>query len=119
MPKKPVGGFVTVDPAVAALLADGEHRQATRAMSKDQRRQAERNRITLDISKDTQAMLVDLATQLSVPISQLAEYLILKGMEVTSTDELSDMRTPSRSMRYEFNLIARQGATKGHHKGCH
>lgn len=120
MPKKPEGGFIDfnqVDPAVAAFMADGERRQANRTMTKAQRRQADRNRMTFDLSEDVSAALVAMAAELSVPVSQLAEVLIKRGQEHTGMDELMDMRLPARSMRYEFVLFRRDGDTKGHHQG--
>ena len=120
MPKQTDGGFVDfsdLDPAVSALIGDGQRRQATRTMTKAQKRQAARNRMTFDLSPEVSAALVDMAAELSVPVSQLAEVLIKRGQEHTSMDELMDMRLPARSMRYEFVLLRRDGDTKGRHKG--
>lgn len=120
MPKKPEGGFIDfnqVDPAVAAFLADGEKRQANRTMTKAQKRQAARNRATFDLSEDLTTSLTETAAELSIPVSQLAEWYIRRGMEHTGMDELLGARLPARSMRYEFVLFRRDGDTKGHHQG--
>lgn len=120
MPKKPEGGFIDfnqVDPAVAAFLADGERRQAARTMTKAQKRQAARNRMTFDLSPELSAALVAMAAELSVPVSQVAEVLIKRGQEHLSMNDLMEMRLPARSMRYEFVLFIRDGDPKGHHQG--
>jgi len=120
MPKKIEGGFVNfgdLDPAVSALIGDGQRRQATRTMTKAQKRQAARNRMTFDLSQELSAVLVNMAAELSVPVSQLAEVLIRNGHQHTSMNDLMDMRLPARSMRYEFVLFRRDGDTKGHHQG--
>jgi len=120
MAKKVEGGFIDfdkVDPAVAAFLSDGQRRQANRSMTKAQKRQAARNRMTFDLSQELSAVLVNMAAELSVPVSQLAEVLIRNGHQHTSMNDLMDMRLPARSMRYEFVLFRRDGDTKGHHQG--
>lgn len=119
MGKRLSGGFPleNLDPAVAALIDDNQSRQESRAMTKRQKRQAARNRITFDISPDLDAALVSMAAELSVPVSQLAEVLIRRGREHITMDELVDMRMPARSMRYEFVLFLRDGDTKSRHKG--
>jgi len=120
MAKKIEGGFIDfdkVDPAVAAFLSDGQRRQANRSMTKAQKRQAARNRATFDLSEEITTTLTETAAELSVPVSQLAEWYIKRGIEHTGMEELIDARKPARSMRYEFVLFRRDGDTKGRQQG--
>lgn len=111
---KPVkGGFVDIDPAVAAYIQDGERRQATRAMTKAQRRQASRNKMTVDLPKALDDRLHVMAADLSVPVSQLVQYLVERGLELVTIDELIEARRPTRSMRYEFVLFSNDASPKG------
>lgn len=117
MGKRFTGGFVDLDPAISAIIEDGQNRQVARSMTKAQKRQAARNRMTFDIRPETEQRLTDLAAELSIPLSQLAEWLILRGLDHTTEDELSEARIPCRSMRYEFVLFTTVGDTKGRPKG--
>lgn len=107
----------SMDPAVARVFADGERRQAARSMTKRQRQQAARNRMTFDIPAELEQKLTAIAADYSVPVSQLATFLMLRGLEHTSEEELLEARVPSRSMRYEFVLYPKAAPHNGTAKG--
>jgi hypothetical protein len=104
-----------LDPHVASAFEEGQRRQVARSKTKAQRNQAKRNRLTIDLPKDLEDRLFQDAAALSVPVSQLVVWLLLRGSEVTSQDELMNARKPSRSMRYEFVLFTNEGDTKRRH----
>lgn len=93
------------DPVFGAL----ERVKRARNMTPGQRRKAEkdlkRNRVMLDLPVELEEVLDQLADRLSVPKSQAAAWLMLRGLEHAKIEEMVDAREPSRSMRYEFNLV--------------
>lgn len=108
-----------LDPHVATAFEEGQLRKAGRSMTKRQRQQAKRNRMTFDLSPQLEEKLTQIAADFGVPVSQLAEFLLLRGLDHTSEDDLYQARTPSRSMRYEFNLFPREATPKGDTKRRH
>jgi len=94
-----------IDPVFGAL----ERVKRARNMTPGQRRKAEkdarRNRVMLDLPVELEEVLNQLADRLSVPKSQVAAWLMLRGLEHTGINEMVDAREASRSMRYEFNLV--------------
>jgi hypothetical protein len=108
-----------LDPHVASVYEDGQRRQAARSMSKRQRQQAARNRMTFDIPVELEDKLTAIALDYSVPVSQLATFLMLRGLEHTSEEELLAARVPSRSMRYEFVLYPKEATPRDTTKRRH
>jgi hypothetical protein len=108
---KNTGSFVDLDPAVAAVIGTGERRQQMRSMAPAQRsrarRDAARNKVTLDLRDETEAAVDAIAQQLGCPVSQVAELLICTGLQAIADGQL-DLNTlrlrPSRSPRYEWLL---------------
>lgn len=109
----------TLTPALSRNAGEGEKRdpvfgaldrvRRARNMTPGQRRKAEkdlkRNRVMLDLPVELEEVLDQLADRLSVPKSQAAAWLMLRGLEHAKIEEMVDAREPSRSMRYEFNLV--------------
>ena len=108
-----------VDPLVARVFEDGQRRQNARSMTKRQRQQAARNRMTFDIPVELEDKLTAIALDYSVPVSQLATFLMLRGLDHTSEEELLAARVPSRSMRYEFVLYPKAATHNGDTKRRH
>lgn len=104
--------FANLDPAVADVVHDGQRRAAARTMTAKARRDAARNRMTIDLPVDEHRKLIDLASELSVPISQLVRLAIAHGLEALSIETLKALREPSRSMRYEFCYFFEDGDAK-------
>lgn len=73
---------------------------------------ASRNVVSYDIPKDLDDHLDAMARQLSVPVSQVARWMLLRGLEHTTETELLDALLPSRSMRYQFVLFPPEGASQ-------
>lgn len=100
-----------VSPDVADLLISGQRRAASRALPQGKRRKAARDaarvRMTIDIHEALKAELENMANDLSVPVSQVAIWLILEGLYQHGDNVLNAMavdRQLSRSMRFEYSL---------------
>lgn len=103
-----------LDAAVAAVLDGGQdddlrqRRERAQDMTPGERRKADkdrkRNRATYDLPEELERIIEQTAARLSVPKSEVATWLMIRGVENTSLDELIDSRNPSRSMRYEYVL---------------
>jgi hypothetical protein len=105
----------SIDPAVADLLKQDQHRQEQRAapLAERQRRHKERekararNRKMLDLPVALTDILTDLAERYRCPESQIAALLMVQGLEDLLSGKLDvfSFRIPSRSPRYDFNLV--------------
>lgn len=107
----------TIDPYVQEAIEDGRVRAARRGMTPGQRKRAIRDqarvRLQLDLPQWIKDDLEKKAAELGVPVSQLACYFILCGMDFTPEGTLEEMRKITRSMRYEFCLpIPNSGGAK-------
>jgi DNA-binding transcriptional ArsR family regulator len=94
----------TSDPVFGALERVKRARNQTPGQRRKAEKDAKRNRAMFDLPEELETALDEIATRLSVPRSQVASWLMLRGLEHTQIEELVDCRRPSRSMRYEFNL---------------
>lgn len=106
--------FSHLAPDVAETIRNGQRRMAAKSMSSKQRRDAARNRLVIDIPVELENQLSEIARELGLPISQLIRWLILRGMETSTREEIEDARLPSRSMRYEFILFTTNDTPKRH-----
>ncbi len=104
-----------IDPAVENALGSpsGFYSQLARIkkMTPTQRKKAERdrqrNRITIDLSKDIEDILDMFSESESVPKSQLTVFLILLGLqslEEKGSGSISWAKQPSRGLRYLYEL---------------
>ncbi len=101
-----------LDPYIAGAVDEANRRQKQRTMTKDQKRQANRNRVTYDLPVELTDRLTALAAEIDCPVSQVVRYLLEQGLTTVTLDEMVSKRTPSRSMRFEFILF--KDTTKGH-----
>ena len=105
------------DPAVSALLARTERRQAEAHLTHKERekKKKEREKIrarrpfhtTYDIPLELRQRLKELAEQHGLPASQLATLGLLRFVEDLAARrvDLGGIMVPSRSPRYDFNLV--------------
>ena len=103
-----------IDPAVAVLLEDLTHRERRRSMSKRERAahdKAQRRlarRVNWDLPPALKERIKRLASAEEIPESQLAAWLLLRGLagldDEALTEELAAHKEPSRSPRYAWNL---------------
>lgn len=99
-----------IDPAVAALLSNGERRQqqarqplkAKQQAAKAAAKQAARNRVMLDLPPEIIDRIGALAHDLEIPVSQAAAGLILLGW--ADRRRLADYLLPSKSPRFTNTL---------------
>ncbi len=101
-----------LDPYIAGAVDEANRRQKQRTMTKDQKRQANRNRVTYDLPVELTDRLSGLAEELDCPVSQVVRFLLEHGLTVVTLDDMVAKRTVSRSMRFEFVLY--KDAAKGH-----
>ncbi len=105
------------DPAVSALLARTERRQAEAHLTHKERekKKKEREKIrarrpyhtTYDLPVELRQRIKELAEQHGVPASQLATLGLLRFVEDLAARrvDLGAHKVPSRSPRYDFNLV--------------
>ena len=106
-----------LDPAVADLINDMEHKQADSMLPRREREKKSRERAkiqarrdqraTYDLPPAVRARIMDLAEELRLPASQLVTLALvrfLKEYEAGAID-LADYKRPSASPRYDWNLV--------------
>jgi hypothetical protein len=105
------------DPAVSALLARTERRQAEAHLTHKERekKKKEREKIrarrpyhtTYDLPVELRQRIKELAEQHGVPASQLATLGLLRFVEDLAARrvDLAEQKVASRSPRYDFNLV--------------
>lgn len=110
-----------LDPAVDALLRDAERRERERKLPPRERKKRARERakirerrarrVTYDLPPDLRRRLAAIAEEQGIPASQLVTWLLLRGLEdlgdtaAERTARLRPYKAPSRSPRYEWNLL--------------
>ncbi len=106
-----------LDPAVAGLLEDMEHRQSDAALPRRAREKKARERAKIRARRDQRATfdlpptlrqrIMDLAEAERLPASQLVTLALARFMQdLTGGDvDLSPLKQPSRSPRYDWNLV--------------
>jgi hypothetical protein len=122
--KEDAGSFINfeetaqmADPAVSALLARTERRQAEAHLTHKERekKKKEREKIrarrpyhtTYDLPVELRQRIKELAEQHGVPASQLATLGLLRFVEDLAARrvDLAAQKVASRSPRYDFNLV--------------
>jgi hypothetical protein len=108
---------ITLDPAVANLLAGMEKRQAESQLPRQQRERLvkERTKIqgrreqraTYDLPPSIREAIRSLSEELRIPASQLVTLALIRFLKSYGADEiqLSQYKQSSRSPRYDWNLI--------------
>ena len=106
-----------IDPAVAEILSDMDEKQVERALparerqrkSRERAKSKARSRVMLDLPSALIARIKALASepQNRIPESQIAALLIWQGLHDLDAGllTLSPYKRPSRSPRYDWNLI--------------
>ena len=106
-----------LDPAVAGLLQDMEHRQSDAALPRRQREKKARERAkirarrdqraTFDLPPSLRQRIMDMAEAERLPASQLVTLALARFLQDLSAGavELAPLKQPSRSPRYDWNLI--------------
>ena len=107
----------TLDPAVADLLEGMQQRQAEAQMPKRERERLARSRAKIQARRDQRATydlppairegIRVLAEELHLPASQLATLALARFLidYQNGSVELAQYKQPSRSPRYDWNLI--------------
>lgn len=117
MPDRKLVRRPLLDPAVADLISDMEHRQAELMLPRKQREKKARERAkiqarreqraTYDLPPAVRARVKDLSDGLRLPASQIVTLALarfLKEYEAGQID-LSPMKQSSASPRYDWNLV--------------
>ena len=117
MTKKSEPRPITLDPAVANLLAGMEKRQAESQLPRQQHERLvkERTKIqgrreqraTYDLPPSIRESIRSISEELRIPASQLVTLALIRFLKSYFADEiqLSPYKQPSRSPRYDWNLI--------------
>ncbi|KPL78687.1 hypothetical protein ADN00_05405 [Ornatilinea apprima] len=117
MPEKSFERRPILDPIVADLLAGMEQKQAEAQLPRRQREKKIRERQKIRARRDQRATydlppflrqrVKSLAEEHSVPASQLVTLALLQFFEAYDQGQvdLSELKQPSRSPRYDWNLV--------------
>jgi hypothetical protein len=117
MTKKIEARPITLDPAVADLLAGMEKRQAEAALPRQQRERLVKERIKIQSRREQRATydlppliresIRSLSEELRIPASQLVTLALIRFLNEYEKNEidLGQYKQPSRSPRYDWNLV--------------
>ena len=106
-----------LDPAVADLLSGMEQRQSEAALPRREREKKARERAkirarreqraTFDLPPTLRQQIMELAISERLPASQLVTLALARFLKElgAGTVDLSPMKQPSRSPRYDWNLV--------------
>lgn len=107
----------TLDPAVADLLSGMQQRQAESQLPRKERERLGKERAKIQSRRDQRATydlppvlredIRDLAEELRIPASQLVTLALARFMNEyrSGSIDLGKYKQPSRSPRYDWNLI--------------
>jgi hypothetical protein len=108
---------IILDPAVAGLLTDMEHRQSDAALPRREREKKAREtakmrarrdqRATFDLPPTLRQQLMEKAEAERLPASQLVTLALVRLFQDLSAGSLDlvPFKQPSRSPRYDWNLV--------------
>ncbi len=117
MPKNLPSRRDVIDPEVSILLKEMEQRQIESQLPRHEREKKAKERQKISARRDRRATydlppsirnrISALSTQLSIPASQLVTLALIRFLESydDGTLELSSYKLPSRSPRYDWNLV--------------
>jgi hypothetical protein len=106
-----------LDPSVADLLSNMEQRQSDAALPRHERERKARERSRIEARRDQRATydlppalrqrIKELAEDLRLPASQLVTLALARFLQDYEKEmiDLSQYKQPSRSPRYDWNLI--------------
>jgi hypothetical protein len=110
-----------LDPAVAGLLSDMESRQSDAALPRREREKKARERAKINARRDQRATfdlppalrqrIMELAQTERLPASQLVTLALARFLQDLSGGalDLAPFKQPSRSPRYDWNLVLPEG----------
>jgi len=110
-----------LDPAVAGLLNDMENRQSDAALPRREREKKARERAKMSARRDQRATfdlppalrqrIMELAEAERLPASQLVTLALARFLQDLSAGglDLVPLKQPSRSPRYDWNLVLPEG----------
>ena len=110
-----------LDPAVAGLLNDMENRQSDAALPRREREKKARERAKMTARRDQRATfdlppalrqrIMELAEAERLPASQLVTLALARFLQDLSAGglDLAPLKQPSRSPRYDWNLVLPEG----------
>ncbi len=106
---------VQIDPAVAAILGEGERRQEERSLPRAERRQRVRDRsrtkLTVDLPEGVIEEIREVAEAENVGVSSLVHWLLVEGLrEYREVDRLK--KEAARSLKFSYNVVV-EGAGDG------
>lgn len=117
MPDRKFERRTILDPAVASLLNDMEHHQSEAALPRREREKKARERAkirarreqraTFDLPPSLRQKIMELAETERLPASQLVSLALARFLQDLSTSQvdLDPLKQPSRSPRYDWNLV--------------
>lgn len=117
MPDSKLERRTILDPAVASLLNDMEHRQSDAALPRREREKKARERAKMTARRDQRATfdlppalrkrIMELAETERLPASQLVTLALARFLQDLSAGslDLTSYKKPSRSPRYDWNLV--------------
>jgi hypothetical protein len=117
MAKKIEARPISLDPAVADLLAGMEKRQSEAALPRQQREKIVKERIKIQARREQRATydlppviresIRSLSEELRIPASQLVALALIRFLRSYNREEidLGIYKQPSRSPRYDWNLV--------------
>lgn len=117
MTKKILLRRVSIDPSVVSLLEVMEQRQLESQLPRREREKKSRERTKINARRERRATydlppfirnrMMELSEQLSVPASQLVTLALTRFLSDYDLEkiDLSIYKRPSRSPRYEWNLV--------------
>ncbi len=103
-------GGLKLDPAVAAWQKQAATNTA--AMTKKQKREMRRLHVMYDLKPDTKQAIVEAAKRQGTSASQMAAFLLefaIKELRLENDEikmALANGRSPSRTMKFEWNIDA-------------
>ena len=118
----------TLDPAVADLLNGMQQRQAESQLPRKERERLGRERAkiqsrreqraTYDLPPDLRESIRELSEELRIPASQLVTLALARFMNEYRANaiDLGKYKQPSRSPRYDWNLIFPEEMIRGQKK---
>ncbi len=116
MPDSKLERRTILDPAVASLLNDMEHRQSDAALPRREREKKARERAkmsarreqraTFDLPPALRTRIMELAEAERLPASQLVTLALARFLQdlAAGSLDLTPYKKPSRSPRYDWNL---------------
>lgn len=103
-----------VDPAVAAILGDGDRREVLRGRSPAQRRQARRdegrNKVTVDLPQWLETALREVVRERECGLSGMTAWLLAVGLREYRAGRVTPELERATSLKYLWDVVVSEGA---------